>query len=1097
MLKKEKKQISYKTPHPQYYIMRKLVSTFVKFPFYANIIIFSLIITGVFGYLSINKSFFPENTSRNIVVQVFYPGASPKQMEEGITMRVEQALRSIVGIKEINSTSSENFAIINIETTGEYNIDETLMEVKNAVDGITSFPVDAEKPIIFKIRNKTPALFLGLTGDMDLLQLKDLADKIEHDFYNSGVMSQITVGGYPSLEISVEINQEDLLRYHLTIDEIVRKIALNNRDISGGEIKNDQEEILIRTRNRSIDPKKIGNIILRANHDGSYIHISDVATLKLQFADVPNSSYMNGKRSISFQIQKIPEEDLDAISEWTKNYITEFNTSHPNANLEVTYDFLDILKDRLDLLYNNGGVGLILVLVVLGLFLSFRLSLWVAWGIPSSFLGMFFIASLYGITINMMSLFGMILVVGILVDDGIVIAENIYAHFEKGKSARKAAVDGTMEVMPAVVTSVLTTIIAFLPLVFMEGRMEMMSEMAFVVIASLVFSILEAFFILPGHIGSGKVLRRSTKNNTGTKIRRFLDKGLMIIRDGIYAWLLKKIIKWRWIAITIPLALLILTAGLIQGGIIQTTFFPSIPFDQFTANIAFKPGTGEKTTIKYLNIIDNAIWKVNENIKKEFNDTINHIGYTFVSTGSAFNGEETGSHAGNIYILLNEMEGAPVNSYDIVNRVNKLVGDIPEAEKLTISGREHFGDPISISLLGDDLDKIAEASSYLVHEMKKMKPLNNIRDNNALGKREIRLNLKPKAYFLGLDYGTISNQVREGFFGSQAQRLQKGKDELRVWVRFPKSGRMNIGQLDKMKIKTQNGEYPLSELATYEVERSPVNIRHFNSTKEIRVIAGVKDPMESIPTLLADIENNIMPKLQKKYPGITYKTQGQSKDSADATQQMAKSFAIAFLIIMLILMIHFKSFGSAFIILMMIPIAWMSAAWGHGIEGKAVSMLSMFGMIALSGVIINDAVVFLQKYNLDLRQGLKTTEAIFETGKSRFRPIVLTTLTTAAGLYPLILVNSFQAQFLIPMAITLAYGVFFGTIFILIFFPALILCSTDIRVAIKYRIQRIKLWIMRGDASITITPEMEAQYKTRPTPESVEKAVVYKGRNIE
>ncbi|MEA3504180.1 MAG: efflux RND transporter permease subunit, partial [Bacteroidota bacterium] len=918
-----------------------------------------MILAGVFGLTTIKKSFFPETTSRIIVVQVYYPGASPKQMEEGITMRIEEALRSIVGLKEVTSTSSENFTKVNIETTGQYNIDETLMDVKNAVDGITSLPVDAEQPIVFKIRNITPAMFLGLTGDMDLLELKKLADKIEYDFYNSGVMSQINVGGYPALEISVEINQEDLTRYNISFDDISRKIALNNRDISGGQIRNENEEILIRTRNRSVDPEEIGNIVLRANANGGFIRIKDVADLKLQFADVPSNSFMNGKRSISFSIQKIPEEDLDAISEWVNKYTKEFNLSHPNATLEVTYDFLDILQERLALLYNNGGIGLVLVLIMLGLFLSFRLSLWVAWGIPSSFLGMFFITSLYGATINMMSLFGMILVVGILVDDGIVIAENIYAHFESGKSARKAAVDGTMEVLPAVVTSIITTIVAFLPLLFMEGRVEMMSEMAFVVIASLVFSLFEAFFVLPSHIGSEKILRRSVRDNTGTKIRKILDKGLMYLRDTLYSKILTKAIKWRWIALSIPLGFMILTAGLIRGGLIDTTFFPSIPFNQFNADIAFKPGTGEKITLKYLKVIDDAIWEVNEDIKTEYNDTINHIAYSFVSTGAAFNGEEIGSHAGNIFVLLNAMEDAPINSYDIVNRVNKKIDKIPEAIKLTIAGKEHFGDPISISLLGNDLEEVSDASKYLVKEMEKMDPLNNIRDNNALGKREIRLNLKPKAYFLGLDYGSISNQVRQGFFGDQAQRLQKGKDELRVWVRFPKSGRLNVGQLDKMKIKTQAGEFPLSELADFEVERSPVSIKHYNSSREIRIFSGVKNPMEAIPPLLEHIEKNIIPELQAKYPNVDYSTQGQSKDSKDASDQMMKYFSIAFIIILLILMLHFKSLGSALIILMMIPLAWMAAIWGHGIEGKAVSLLSMFGMIALSGVIINDAVVFL------------------------------------------------------------------------------------------------------------------------------------------
>ncbi|MCK4569046.1 MAG: efflux RND transporter permease subunit, partial [Bacteroidales bacterium] len=470
-------------------MIKKLVTTFVKYPFYANLIIAVLLLAGGLGLSVMKKSFFPERSTRDIVVSVVYPGASPKEMEEGITMRVEEATRGIVGIKWINSTSSENFANVRITTTGDYDIDEILMEVKNAVDGITSFPVDAEKPVVYKDRNKTNALFMSLVGDVDLLTLKKYADEIELDLYNSGVMSQIQVSGYPALEISVEASEEDLLRHNLTFSEISLAIAMNNRDISAGTIRSDEEEILIRSRAKTYDPDKIGEIILRADSDGRYLRIRDVAQVKMKFADVPSGAYMNRQQSISFQVFKLSDEDLSEISSFLDDYITEFNTANNGVKLEVTYSFLDMLGDRLNLLYRNGGIGLFLILISLGLFLNLRLSLWVAWGIPASFLGMFIMASLYGITINMISLFGMILVVGILVDDGIVIAENIYTHYERGKSAKRAAIEGTMEVLPAVTTSVVTTMIAFSPLLFLQGRMEMMFEMAFVVIFSLLFSL--------------------------------------------------------------------------------------------------------------------------------------------------------------------------------------------------------------------------------------------------------------------------------------------------------------------------------------------------------------------------------------------------------------------------------------------------------------------------------------------------------------------------------------------------------------------------------------------------------------------------------
>jgi multidrug efflux pump subunit AcrB len=1056
--------------------MKKLLSLFIKYPFYSNTIIAIIILAGSVSLLSLKKSFFPEIPSRNIIVTVAYPGASPKEMEEGITIRVEEALRGIVGIKEINSTSSENFANIKITTTGEYDIDETLAEVKNAVDGISSMPIAAEKPIIRKQRFVTKALFLGLSGDIDLQALKKYADEIEYDLYRSGVMSQITIMGYPKLELSVEVSENNLRRYNLTFDEIQRAISNNNRDISGGIIKSKENEMLIRIRSRSVNPRDIEQIIIRANNDGSYLKIKDIAKVYLQFEDVSSSSKMNRKTSISFKISKLANEDLQKISEFCKNYVKKFNEKHRDATLYVTYDFLEMLSARLNLLYKNGGIGLLLILITLGFFLSFRLSLWVAWGIPTSLLAMFVLAAQVGITINMFSLFGMILVVGILVDDGIVIAENIYAHFEKGKSPKRAALDGTMEVLPAVFTSVATTIVAFIPLMLIKnGRMQFLYDMAFVVIFSLGFSLLEAFFVLPVHLGNKYILRANKKRKTGLKIRQKLDTILIFMRDKMYGRSLRFIIKWKYVFLISPIAFFLITIGLLRGGLINVTIFPSIPFDQFNVNIAFKPGTGEQKTLEYLDRFDKIIWEVNADLMKEKNDTSNFVNFTFVSTGSAFNGQEKGSHAGNILVLLRDLENTDVSSNEIVIRIRKKIGKLPEVEKFTVSGKITFGTPISISLLGKNLKQLKSAKIELMNQMSQIAAINNITENNSEGKQEILLKLKAKAYFLGLNRTSLANQVRQGFFGGQAQRLQQGKDELRVWVRFPKAGRLTIGQLENMKIKTKKGEYPLSELATYVIKRGPTSIKRFNGSREIRVNADMVNPKESVIPIMNKLKEEILPKILKKYPTVRYENQGQARAGRESMTDFKKYFSIAFIIMVFIIMIHFKSATQGIIILMMIPLAWLGAIWGHGIENISLSMLSVWGMVALSGVIINDALVFLSKYNSLLLEGNKVEEAVYKAGTARFRAIVLTTLTTSVGLYPIILETSFQAQFLRPMAVSLAYGVFIGTAFILIFFPVLILVLNDFR--------RWIFWIFFGGE--------------KRKAEEVEKAIIYSKKVIE
>lgn len=1027
--------------------MRKLVSTFVKYPFYANIIIAFLILAGSFAYLTMKKSFFPETESRIITVSVAYPGASPKEMDEGITTRIEQAVRGLVGIKEITSTSSENFCNVRIETTGEYDIDETLAEVKNAVDGISSLPSAAERPLVSKQRSMSAALFMSLSGDTELRTLKQHAYDIEDDFLASGKVSQLSIMGFPDIEISVEVNEEDMLRYELTFREIQTAIANNNIDISGGMIKSPEHEMLIRTRNRSVKPQEIGDIIFRANPDGTFLRIRDIAVVKIKFADVSNFVKHNGKQSVQIMINKLPEEDLEEISEYVKKYAKEFNEKHEEVELNIDFDFLSLLKSRLNLLYNNGGNGLLLVLVMLTLFLNVRLAGWVSWGIPSAFLAMFIIANLYGITINMISLFGMILVIGILVDDGIVIGENIFSHFEQGKSPMRAAVDGTIEVMPAVVTSISTTIVAFSPLLLIkQGGMEFMFEMAFVVVFSLFFSLAEAFFVLPAHLGNHHVLKRKEeRKGFFGKIRNKLNQAIFFMRDEIYGKSLKFFIKWRWIFLFAPLAVIMITVGLFRGSLLQATFFPNMEFDNFNIDFAFKPGEGAEETTKYLAKFDSLVWEVNQEMKAELdNDSIDVIGFTFQFLGTAFDGVENGSHAGRVMVGLQNLEEMGIRSDYIKNKVKEKVGEHPELEKLKIAAQAmRFGAPVSVTLLGNNIEELEHAKEFLKDKLKNMEELTNISDNNAAGKQEVVIRLKPKAYFLGLDYNTISSQVRSGFYGGQAQRMQSGKDELRVWVRYPKSDRMTLGQFEKMKIRTLAGEFPLSELVEYDISRGPVNIRRYNGQREITVEAGLVNPDTPVPPILTHIRENFIPEMKAEFPGVDVDFQGQAKRSRETMGEMQTYFGGAFMVILLLLMLHFKSVSQALIILMMIPLAWLGSVWGHGVEGHAVSILSAWGMVALSGVIINDAVVFLAKYNSLLLEGKPVKEAVFKAGLARFRPIVLTTITTSVGLYPLILEKSFQAQFLIPMAISLAYGVLIGTAFILVFFPVLIMSLND------------------------------------------------------
>lgn len=1035
--------------------MKKAVELFVRFPFYANLIVVFLIIVGGISMITMKKSFFPERPSRFISVRVAYPGASPVEMEEGVTSRIEEAVRGVPGIYEITSVSSENSASVRIEINPGVDIDETLIEVKNAVDGISAFPTAAERPIVNKQRTTSPAMRLLVTGDVDLLTLKTYAQQIEEDFLSSGLISQVSISGYPALEISVEAKEQELLRYGLTFDDLQQAISQNNRDVSGGQLRSPNEEILIRLRSRSADPNKIGNIILRANPDGSVIRIRDVALVKKKFSDTPNKNIENGKPLVNINVSKLISEDLTKIDKYIRKYVKDFNLKNPGVKLIISRSYLEILGGRLRLLLINGGQGLLLVLITLGLMLSLRLSFWVAWGIPSAFLAMFIVARLMGVTINMMSLFGMILVIGILVDDGIVIGENIFQHFEAGKSPMRAAVDGTVEVVPAVITSVTTTIVAFAPLFFITGQMEMMYEMAVIVCLSLTFSFLEAFFVLPAHLGNEHVLSTKSLHSKSRGIRKYTEGFFSWLRDYAYDRVLKLVIEWRYIVLGIPVAMVIITLGLIGGQFIKTTFFPRMEFDSFNINIAFTPGSGEAKTMAYLKRFDKAVWAVNEDLKKDYHDTTDFIETSIIHLGSAFDGQESGSNTGNIDVQPRSSEETGISSYEIIDRLRKKIGPLPEAEKFTIGARNRFGDPVSIGLLSRNDEELAGARDFLMAKLEQLPQLKDVVNTNTLGKQEIQLKLKPKAYMLGLDEGTLANQVRQGFFGGQAQRLQEGRDELRIWVRYPEEDRERIGQMERMKIKTSQGDYPLTELADYKIQRGPVNIQHLNGKREITVDADLVDPDASVTEILDQIKAEIIPELQTEYPGIQVQYEGQQKESKRNMADLYYLFPMAFLAIVFILMIDFKSFEQPMIIIIMIPLSILGAVWGHGIHGKPLSTLSLWGIVALSGVIVNDAVVYLSKFNSLIEEGWKVKEAIIQAGKTRLRPIILTSITTSLGLFPLIVSHNFQAQFLIPMAISLVYGVAFGTLFLLLFFPALIIVLNDIRRSVR------QLWFGR------------------------------------
>ncbi len=1044
--------------------MSKIISFFVRYKIWTNVIMFSVFGFGLIFLLQMRSSLFPEAEPDIITIQVVYPGTSPEEVEEGIILKIEENLDGLPGIDQITSTSSENLGVITVQITKDASLDKMLNDVKNAVDRINSFPQDAEKPVIFEQKFRSRSLSIVLSGQTDLYNLKYIVDNFREELLAEEEISQVDIAGLPRLEFSIEISESNLRRYQLTFEDIRKAVAGANINITGGKLDTQSEEILIRAYGRGYLAKDLYNIPIRGNTDGTIIHLSDIANVVEKWEDSPDKTYYNGRNAVILNIDQAEGEDIIAISEKAAKLIKKFNESHSQISATVVDDRTVILQQRLDLLVRNGLFGLILVIVALGFFLNIRLSFWVSIGIPFSFAGMFIIVSMVGITINLMSLFGMIIVVGILVDDAIVVAENIYAHYERGKTAIEAAKIGTSEVLAPVFTSVMTTILAFLPFFFLDGAMaKFMWQLALVISAALIFSLIEAFIILPSHLVHSKGLH---SHKTDSAIRKKIENGISYFTNKIYATALRYTLKHKWITLITPISLILITWGLLKGGFIGQTIFPFIDGDSFPVNISLKPGSQEADTDSLLASIERTAFELNKELKAQRADGENVI--IGIRRDIGRNGlGDNGSHAGMLTIQLLDGETRDMDSYVISNQLREKVGPLPQVQKASFGRTSMFGKPVSISLLGNDIDQLNRARDLLVSELQKFSTLRDITDSNQEGRRELKIELKPRAYALGLTLNDIVMQVRQGFFGQEIQRIQRGKDEIRVWVRYRPEERSSLGNLDQMRIRTKSGEYPFSEIASYSIERGISVINHLNRRREIKVEASLISEHIDLPPILDEINEITIPMVLAQVQGVSVSYEGQSRDQQKFQKSLKKTFPIALLAMFIIVTLVFRSYMQAGIVFSLIPLGILGAVWGHGIQGIQLSMLSMFGIIALSGIVINDSIVLIDQINRNLRNKQKIMDAVFNAGISRLRPVLLTSITTAFGLGPLILETSRQAQFLIPMAISVAYGLIFGTVILLIVLPVEFLA-----------LNKIRYWIAKLQDKENVTYEsVEPAYK--------------------
>ncbi len=1026
--------------------MRKLLAYFIKYTVPVNVIILFFVLFGVVGALRMKSSFFPLTDPNKINISVNYPGASPAEIEEGVVLKIEDNLRGLVGIERVTSTSNENRAKIAIETIKGYDIDVILSDIKNAVDRVPSYPTGMEPIVIAKVEGVRETISFNVSGDkLPLVTLKHIAREVENDLRAIDGISQVTLSGFPLEEIEIALSEHELRAKNLNFNEVAKAISSANIITTGGSIKTSEEDYLIRASHRSYYAKELDHIIIRANPNGEVIRLKDVATIRDKWNENPDRLYFNGELAVKISVKNTNSEDLITSAERVNEYIDEYNDTHDNVQLHIANDSSITLKQRTKLLAENGGVGILLVLLLLALFLNFRLGFWVAAGLPVAFLGMFVFISSFGVTINVLSLFGMIIVIGILVDDGIVIAENIYHHYEKGKKPVRAAIDGTMEVIPPILSAILTTIIAFATFFFLDGRIgEFFNEVSTVVTLTLVISLIEALIILPAHVAHSKALTKDSKEWIASV---YATKLMEFIRDRWYVPTLRFFMEHKVLGFGIILFLFSITIGSIGGGIIKTTFFPVISSDRVEINLKMPQGTNEAITDSIISSIEDIAWIVNEDFTERQTGNSEVIKNVIKQIGP-------GSASAKLQVNLLPGELRDFPAYEISNAIQKLVGTIAGTESLIFGSGSNFGGkPVSVSLLSNDIQELKGAKTMLKEALRNHELLKDVSDNDPAGIKEIKIDLKDKAYLLGLNLRTVMSQVRNGFFGFQAQRFQRGRDEIKVWVRYDRSNRSSVRQLDDMWITTPSGEkVAFTEIASYAIERGEVAINHLDGKKEIKVEADLKDPKESASDVLDHIRQNILPDLKANYPTVSALFEGQNREASKVAASAKGVIPIVFFLIFAVIAFTFRSFSQPILLLAMVPFAIIGVAWGHFIHGFAINMLSWLGIIALIGIMVNDGLVLISKYNQYLKEGMKLEEAILAAGKSRFRAIFLTSLTTMAGLAPLIFETSRQAQFLIPMAISIAYGIGIATLLTLIMLPMLLATGNKIKVYIKWAI---------------------------------------------
>ncbi len=1010
-----------------------LIAWFARNPVAANLIMIFILIDGLLTALTIRKQAFPQFESNWVSIQAVYPGAAPQEVEEGITIKIEENLEGTEGIKRLITYSNRGYAQAWVEIEEKYDLQEALDEIKAQVDSINTFPAGMERPVIQREKFQQEVMILALYGDMSYYQLKELGNDIKDELLALPGVNLVDFYSGLDYEIGIEISPDKLREYGLTFRDVSSAVQNFSTNMSAGQIRSDTGYISMRVEKQAYRGGEFAKLPLITLADGAQINLGDVATINDGFEEGLLYSKYNGKNSLTFEVDASKDQDITDVAKILKGYMAEKQSKLPQGvKLSPIVDLTYYLEGRLDMMIDNMVWGGILVMIVLALFLPLRLAFWVMMGLPVSFLGAFLFMPIgfLDITINMVSLFAFIIVLGIVVDDAIVVGESASAEIEKHGHSLDNVIRGVKRVAMPATFGVLTTIAAFLPQAMASGPGAAFSKaIGVVIILCLIFSLIESKLILPAHIAAMNPRKPNPKNPLH-KLRNVVDSGLKHFVQNYYTPFIGHCIHYRYTVIIGFLCILIVSAGMFAGGLVKFVPNPKIPHDFPRITLEMNLASSEQATLETARKIEDVLLKVDKELEEQYGQSM--IRDLSVSL--------RGRTQANIMAILVEPHLRPIDTFALSTLWREQMPPLPGVKTLNIqdnifSGGRDDGD-VSFRLQGKDADELKEVAGKLKAKLQSMEGVGDVNDSLQSATDEVQLDLKPLAYSMGLTLADVASQVSFSYYGLEAQRILREGEEIKVMIRYPESERNSISNIQSARIITPTGaEVPLSEVAEVRLVDGVNRIRRENSNRTVHVWAAVNTDQVEPFAIAQEIRDTYLPSLLKSYPGVKSNVAGRVQEEMDSADEQLRDFAISLMIIFALLAIPLRSYSQPLIIMSVIPFGVVGAMFGHVILGMTMSGLSMFGIIAVAGIVVNDSLVMVDFVNKARAEGMAVKQAVMQAGAKRFRAILLTSITTFIGVMPIIMETSLQAKIVIPMAVSLAFGVLFATVITLILIP--------------------------------------------------------------